>query len=98
MTPLNLGEAARQLFPARQLTASEVVDLGYGKWIPRSEADPMGDKENPVAGYSEAGDLIALLAMADVQYRPGVVFAPAVGGAWCCGKFFKLVLCIYILR
>lgn len=77
MTPLTLGEAARQLFPARQLTASEVVDLGYGKWIPRSEADPMGDKENPVAGYSEAGDLIALLAMADDQYRPVVVFAPA---------------------
>jgi len=76
-TPLTLGEAARQLFPGRQLTASEVVDLGYGKWIVRSETDPMGDKENPVAGYSEAGDLIALLAMADDQYRPVVVFAPA---------------------
>lgn len=74
---LSLADSARLLFPARELNADEVKNLGYGKWIARAVDDPSGTKEDPVAGYDEAGRLIALLQDAPDQYRPVVVFAPA---------------------
>lgn len=77
LEPLGLGEAARLLFPQRQLTAGEVGDLGYGKWITRAEVDPLGTKDAPVAGIDDSGNLIALLMSVGEQYRPVVVFAPA---------------------
>lgn len=75
--PLSLTDAARLLFPARDLDESEVVDLGYGKWIACRESDPRGTKDHPVAAYDEDNRLIALLMSVGEQYRPVVVFAPA---------------------
>lgn len=74
---LSLGDAARPLFPHRELSSNEVADLGFGKWISRREQDPFGTKDEPVAGLDSAGNLIALLAAVEAKYRPVVVFAPA---------------------
>lgn len=75
--PLSLDDAARLLFPSRQLSEAEALDLGFGKWITCGEGDPQGTKEQPVAAYDVRGRLIALLMSVGEQYRPVVVFAPA---------------------
>lgn len=74
---LSLGRAAAPLFPSRELTADEVLNLGFGKWIEKRGHDPHASKEEPVAAVDLEGNLIALLAAVDSKYRPVVVFAPA---------------------
>lgn len=49
--------AARRIFPARELTASEVAALRFGQRIAAS-ADPV----SPLAGFGPDGELVALLA------------------------------------
>ncbi len=70
-----LADAARALFPVRNLDAGEVVELGFGR---RLASEPAADShERPVvAAVAPDGRLIALLAERDGTARPLVVFEP----------------------
>ena len=75
---LPLGEAARAIFPARELDPDEVRDLGYGKRIqPTGPDGPVGTREAPVAAFAPDGTLVALVADVDGATRPLLVLAPA---------------------
>lgn len=68
-----LVDAARARFDVRELSATEVVDLGYGK---RLASD--GRHEGAVtAAVSPEGELIALVRETGRDARPVLVFAPA---------------------
>jgi len=70
---LNLADAARAIFPVRELTADEAVALSYGKRIARGHEQSGG----PVAAIAADGTLIALLEDQGAQAAPVLVFAPA---------------------
>ncbi|MDM8085756.1 tRNA pseudouridine(55) synthase TruB [Cellulomonas cellasea] len=69
---LPLADAARAIFPVRDLTPAETTALSYGK---RIEAAPAPDE--PVAGISPDGELVALLESRGAHAWPVLVFAPA---------------------
>ncbi len=67
----SLADTARMVFPARELTAAEVVALRYGQRIDASE-----NPAEPLAAFGPDGELVALLANIDSQARSMVVFNP----------------------
>lgn len=76
---LGIDEAARALFPVRELTASEAQDLSHGR---RIRHDAAGDTASsghglrPVAAFAPTGKLIALLEQRGEEAKPALVFAP----------------------
>ncbi|MDO8120974.1 tRNA pseudouridine(55) synthase TruB [Isoptericola sp. b490] len=86
---LPLADAARSVFPVRELTAEEARELSFGRSIalpaPASAAGapgpatsgPVGTAEAPAAGISPDGVLVALLARRGDRVRPVLVLAPA---------------------
>ncbi|NMR19551.1 tRNA pseudouridine(55) synthase TruB [Cellulomonas fimi] len=70
---LPLGDAARAIFPVRELTPGEAAALSYGKRIDATGPDVPG----LVAGVAPDGTLVALLEPAGAHARPVLVFAPA---------------------
>jgi tRNA pseudouridine55 synthase len=81
---LGIDEAARALFPVRELSASEAHDLSHGRRISAgtdietSSADLAG---RPVAAFAPSGALIALLKNRGAEAQPALVFAPGEAGA-----------------
>ena len=68
---LDISEAARQQFVSRNLSAQEEIDLRHGKRIAQVGST---DKE-PVAAFSESGQLIAMVVNAGESVKSLVVFA-----------------------
>jgi tRNA pseudouridine55 synthase len=69
---LSLGDVASRTFPVRPLTQEEAERLGHGIAL-----DPGDMQDGTVAAVDDAGELVALLAVADGLARPVVVFRPA---------------------
>lgn len=69
---LPLADAARAIFPVRELTADEATALSYGKRI-----GPNTGGRGTVAGIGPDGRLVALLEDAGPHARPVLVLAPA---------------------
>jgi tRNA pseudouridine55 synthase len=70
---VGLADAARAIFPVRDLSADEAAALSYGKRIARGHEPTHG----LVAGISADGILVALLEDRATQSAPVLVFAPA---------------------
>ena len=68
---LDISEAARQQFTARNLSAQEEIDLRHGKRIAQVGTT---DKE-PVAAFSESGQLVGMVVNAGESVKSLVVFA-----------------------
>lgn len=78
---LGIDEAARALFPARELTASEAQDLSHGRRISAgagAAGSSSGEDRNtrPVAAFAPDGALVALLEDRGDEAKPALVFAP----------------------
>jgi len=71
---LDLNDAARALFPVRELSEGEAADLSHGRRIPASGM-PAGEGE-PVAAFAPDGELIGLLADKEDTAKALLVFAP----------------------
>ena len=69
---LPLAEAARLLFPVREVDAAEAVALGHGRAL-ELRAEVPGE---PTAALSPDGELLALLHAADGRARPLLVLPP----------------------
>ena len=65
-----MADAARAVFPARELSADEVSRLRFGQPVP---ASAVGDQ--PVAGFAPDGSLVALLTDAGDRARSLLVIA-----------------------
>ncbi|MHA7294666.1 tRNA pseudouridine(55) synthase TruB [Arthrobacter sp. HLT1-21] len=72
---LPINDAARVLFPPRELSAAEALDLSHGRFI------PAGHDDGPVAAFAPDGTLVALLKNSSERARPLLVFAPGNGSA-----------------
>ncbi|MCH8559714.1 tRNA pseudouridine(55) synthase TruB [Nesterenkonia sp. DZ6] len=68
---IGLAEAAEHLFPARQLTAEETENLGYGR---RITASGTGEDPQLTAAFDPDGELVALLI--DVPAKKGASASP----------------------
>lgn len=68
-----LADAARALFPVRELTADEVRELGFGRRLTTSGVDLLETQ----AAIAPDGTLVALLEDDGERARPLLVFAPA---------------------
>lgn len=74
---LPLADAARAVFPVRELTADEARELSFGRRIAADPARP-GTPEAPVAAFAPDGDVVALLAdEPGGRARPVLVLRPA---------------------
>ncbi len=69
-----MSDAARALFPVRDLAPDEVVELGFGRRLP---VEPPGSARPVVAAISPDDRLVALIEERGASARPLVVFAPA---------------------
>ncbi|WP_262106254.1 tRNA pseudouridine(55) synthase TruB [Arthrobacter sp. Marseille-P9274] len=67
---LELDDAARALFPARELEPAEAADLSHGRRISAST------EAGPVAAFAPDGQLVALLDNKGSDAKPLLVFAP----------------------
>ncbi|CEA07652.1 tRNA pseudouridine synthase B [Arthrobacter saudimassiliensis] len=67
---LDLDEAARALFPNRELDAQEADAVSHGRRV------PAGGTAGPVAAFAPDGSLTALLEDRGEQAKPILVFAP----------------------
>lgn len=67
---VSLADSARGLFNARELSAEEAVEIGFGRRIPAT-----GTKEL-TAGIGPDGELVALLKDRGQNAKPESVFAP----------------------
>ncbi|WP_271395232.1 tRNA pseudouridine(55) synthase TruB [Neomicrococcus lactis] len=65
---LPLADAARTLFPNRELTEEETTELSFGRRIPRNESD------ETTAAFSPDGELVALLKNKGSKAVPEIVF------------------------
>ena len=65
-----LDDAARVLFPVRELSRAETDDVSHGRRI------PAGGVPGVSAAYAPGGSLVALLEDTDSQSKPLLVFAP----------------------
>nr|WP_239536956.1 tRNA pseudouridine(55) synthase TruB [Arthrobacter roseus] len=74
---LSLDDAARALFPVRELLDTEAVDLSFGRRIPAGT----GTNEGPVAAFAPDGRLMALLEDREDAAKPLLVFAADDGGS-----------------
>lgn len=70
---LKLDDAARALFPARELSSGEATDISHGRRI-----EP-GPGTKPVAAFAPDGTLVALLENRPDDARALLVFAPGGG-------------------
>ncbi|WP_461170494.1 tRNA pseudouridine(55) synthase TruB [Arthrobacter sp. Z1-15] len=62
LSVLELDDAARALFPVRELSAAEATDLSHGRRVPPSATGvPEADAGAPVAAFAPGGTLVALL-------------------------------------
>jgi tRNA pseudouridine55 synthase len=71
---LDLDEAARALFPARELDGAETLDLSHGRRI--AAGTPAAAGAPPVAAFAPDGRLVALLENRGAEAKPLLVFAP----------------------
>jgi tRNA pseudouridine55 synthase len=71
------AEAARAVFPVRELSADEARELSFGRSIAPVDGVPGGTRAAPVAAVSPDGVLVALLAQEGQRVRPVLVLAPA---------------------
>ncbi|WP_309123946.1 tRNA pseudouridine(55) synthase TruB [Arthrobacter sp.] len=81
---LGIDEAARALFPVRELSDSEAQDLSHGRRIGASADTPAPSADHtdrPVAAFAPGGALIALLENRGLEAKPALVFAPGEAGA-----------------
>ena len=76
-TVLPVADAARAIFPARELDAAEAKALSYGKRLAAAPSGPAGTATSPVAAFAPDGTLVALLADDNEGSRPVLVLAPA---------------------
>ncbi|MCG2620375.1 tRNA pseudouridine(55) synthase TruB [Arthrobacter sp. I2-34] len=74
LTVLELDDAARALFPVRELDAAEALELSHGRRIAAGE--PAAPGTPPTAAFAPDGRLVALLENRGAQARPLLVFAP----------------------
>ncbi len=74
---LALDDAARALFPARELTEKEAVDLSFGRRISAVGSPTTG----PTAAFAPDGRLMALLEDRDESAKPLLVFSADDGGS-----------------
>jgi tRNA pseudouridine55 synthase len=73
MPVLQLAEAARSQFAARELSAEESTAVGYGQRVDSLEAG----RVEPVAAFAPDGRLVAMLDESGHKAKAHVVFAPA---------------------
>jgi tRNA pseudouridine55 synthase len=71
---LDLDDAARALFPVRELDEAEALELSHGRRIAAGE--PAAPGTPPAAAFAPDGRLVALLENRGAQARPLLVFAP----------------------
>ncbi|MFD1213576.1 tRNA pseudouridine(55) synthase TruB [Arthrobacter sp. GCM10027362] len=71
---LDLDDAARALFPVRELDAAEALDLSHGRRIAAGQQAAPGTP--PAAAFAPDGRLVALLENRGVHAKPLLVFAP----------------------
>lgn len=71
---LELDDAARALFPVRELDEAEALELSHGRRIAAGE--PAAPGTPPAAAFAPDGRLVALLENRGAQARPLLVFAP----------------------
>jgi tRNA pseudouridine55 synthase len=71
---LDLDDAARALFPVRELDEAETLELSHGRRIAAGE--PAAPGTPPAAAFAPDGRLVALLENRGAQARPLLVFAP----------------------
>ena len=76
-TVLPMAEAARAIFPARELEEAEARALSYGQRLAAAPQGPIGTTTSPVAAFAPDGTLVALLVDDDRGSRPILVLAPA---------------------
>ncbi len=69
----SLADSARAVFPARELTQAETVDLSHGRRIAASESDGV------VAAIGVSGQLSALISNRDGEAKPVLVVPPVDG-------------------
>ncbi|NKX49869.1 tRNA pseudouridine(55) synthase TruB [Arthrobacter deserti] len=74
LTVLDLDDAARALFPVRELDAAEALDLSHGRRI--AAGAPAAPGTPPAAAFAPDGRLVALLENRGAEARPLLVFAP----------------------
>lgn len=72
---LAMAEAARAIFPVRELDAGQAEHLRHGRRVP-AEGEG-GTRESPVAAFAPDGTLVALVADDGDVTRPVLVLAPA---------------------
>lgn len=75
LTMLPLEDAARALFPVRELTADEARELSFGRRI------AAGGQPETAAAFAPDGTLVALLTDKGAQARAVLVFAPGNGAS-----------------
>jgi tRNA pseudouridine55 synthase len=70
---IGLASAARDSFDVRELTSAEATAVGYGQRIP---SKPSG-RAQPIAAFSPAGNLVAMLDESGTLAKARVVFSPS---------------------
>jgi len=73
---LDLNDAARALFPVRELSEEEAADLSHGRRIAATGLPARGGEPVPVAAFAPDGELIGLLADKAESAKALLVFAP----------------------
>jgi tRNA pseudouridine55 synthase len=73
MPVIPLGEAARAVFPVRELDEAQARTLGFGQRLPSL----VPGRTDPVAAIAPDGTLVAMLDESRPTARSLVVFAPA---------------------
>jgi tRNA pseudouridine55 synthase len=68
---LSLDDAGRALFPVRELSDEEAVDVSHGRRI-----EPNAGPDGPFAAFAPDGTLVALLENRGGAARTALVFAP----------------------
>jgi tRNA pseudouridine55 synthase len=76
-----LAEAAVGALPSRTLSSGDAAELGFGRRIPRSDADGEPDATRPLAALGPDGELVALVISEGASLRPLAVFAVGRMGA-----------------
>jgi len=76
-----LAEAAVGALPSRTVSAEDATELGFGRRIPRVDADGEPDVARPLAALGPDGELVALVIAQGASLRPLAVFAVGKVGA-----------------
>jgi len=73
---LDLNDAARALFPVRELSTEEAENISHGRRISPSGIPEAGGEAVPVAAFAPDGELMGLLGDKGDTARALLVFAP----------------------